>query len=250
MLLLAFLLGAIVLTVWVSNDVNLVGRYNGVQFAGETEPVTAEVITPENKRESRLEQLRKKLANFTDVALAPRAEEVAVIDNETDTATTTVTTATVPASTVKLCSNYHVASLPQLSGGLIYKESEGQRVFSVTETLPSESTTTPPTVTQRTVFLLPLRTAEQGVTDCVGATIVAVTPTGLPILNTEALKYSGSGEGTLIGYTLDGLTLYGRTTSIATDECGGATVGGVYRYYISPERETILNCFVAIPVAI
>jgi hypothetical protein len=88
------------------------------------------------------------------------------------------------------------------------------------------------------------------VTDCVGTDIIAVTPVGAPIRNSEVAKYSGSGENTLIGYTIDGLQLFGTTSSIDTDACGGAMVGGVYRYYLSPERNTIVNCFVAIPVAL
>jgi hypothetical protein len=246
-LILAFLVGGILLTLWFSADTAVRGSYSDMIFGGaNTATMTAEVVTLDDKRESRLAALRKKLSGFTDVALAPSTDEAAIEEELTSTATSTP-----PATaTVKLCSNYRVASVPKLTGGLTYAEAGGQRTFLLTETVLSESTSTPPLTTQTTVFTLPLRTGELGVTDCIGTDVVAVTPTGLPIRNSEVLKYSGSGENTLIGYTIDGLQLFGSTSSINTDECGGATVGGVYRYYLSTERATLINCFVAIPVAL
>ena len=247
MLLLAFLLGGIILTLWFSADSNATTTYREMLFGPETATMTAEIGTPKDDKQSRLEALRKKLSTFTDVALAPA--EVAV-ESEFVSATTTVPTEPDMVATVQRCANYRSVNVPQLTGSLTYGESGGQRTFSVTETSAVDASSTVSTTNQKVVFTLPLRIGSLGVKDCITADIVAVSPTGVPIRNSDVVAYSGSGESTLIGYTIDGLTLFGKTSSIDTDECGGATVGGVYRYYVSPERETLINCFVAIPVAL
>ncbi len=249
-LLLAFLLGAIVLTAWFSADTNATTSYRAMLFGPETTTtMTAEIGELKDDKQSRLDALRKKLATFTDVALAP--SEIAVTPEPLASATSTEPVAEPDAvAMVQRCANYRSVTVPQLTGGLTYSESGGQRTFSITETVTVDASSTVPTTNQRIVFTLPLRSADLGVTDCISADIVAVSPSGVPIRNSDVAAYSGSGESTLIGYTIDGLTLFGNTSSIETDECGGATVGGVYRYYVSPERDTLLNCFVAIPVAL
>lgn len=247
-LVLAFLVAAILMTLWFSADTTGQNKYADMIFGeGETEVKTAEIVTPVDKRESRLASLRKKLANYTDVALAPSEAVVAEVPAENTATTTTSAPVTAVAD---LCPNYGGVSVPVLTGLLAYTEGSGQRNFAVAETVPVTGSTTLPTVTMTTVFTLPLRTTPAGVNSCIARTVVAVTPTGAPILNTDVTKYSGAGEATLIGYTLDGFELYGNTRSLATDDCGGTTVSGTYRYYLSSERETILNCFAAIPVAL
>ena len=248
-LMLAFLVGGILLTLWFSASSSTQSGYTDMIFGGaETATMTAVVETPEDKRESRLASLRAKLAQYTDVALAPSTAEVAVETN-TDMTGEAIATSTTVAS-ADLCSNYSAVSLPVLSGQLTYAVSGGQRTFGKTETIPATSSTTLPTVTMATVFALPLRSVAVGFTSCIASNIVAVTPTGAPISNTDAGTYRASGEATLIGYTIDGFELYGNTSSLPTDSCGGATVSGTYRYYLSSERDTILNCFAAIPVAL
>ena len=247
-LLLAFLLGGIVLTAWFSADTKTTTSYSDMLFGTETATMTAEIGTPKDDKQSRLEALRKKLSNFTDVALSPsKVEEVPEPDV---IATSTEPNEPVMVAKVQRCANYRSVNVPQLTGGLTYGESGGQRTFSMTETSVVDASSTLTTTNQKIVFTLPLRTGNLGVKDCIGADIIAVTPTGLPIRNSDVATYSGSGESTLIGYMIDGLTLFGKTSSIDIDECGGATVGGVYRYYVSPERDTLINCFVAIPVAL
>ena len=247
-LVLAFLLGAIVLTVWFSADTNATTSYREMLFGAETATMTAEIGTPKDDKQSRLEALRKKLSTYTDVALAPT--EVEVVSEPAATATTSEPIKPDALAIVQRCANYRSVNVPQLTGGLTYGESGGQRTFSVTETSAVDASSTVVTANQKIVFTLPLRMGNLGVKDCISADIVAVSPTGVPIRNSDVAVYSGSGESTLIGYTIDGLTLFGKTSSIDTDECGGATVGGVYRYYLSPERATLINCFVAIPVAL
>lgn len=250
-LFLAFLLGGIVLTLWFTSDTKTTTSYRDMLFGTDTATMTAEVATPADDKQSRLEALRKKLATFTNVAMAPTPSEVEPEPNVAATSTeSNEPDGSAVVATVQRCANYRSVNVPQLTGGLTYQEAGGQRTFFVTETVAGDASSTALATNQKVVFTLPLRSASLGVKDCLTADIVAVTPTGLPIRNSDVAAYSGSGESTLIGYTIDGLTLFGKTSSIDTDECGGATVGGVYRYYVSPERKTLINCFVAIPVAL
>lgn len=248
-LVLAFLLGAILLTLWFSASDARQEQYTDMVFGNdEAKPMTAEVVTEEDKRESRLASLRAKLAKFTDVAMAPSTEDVPV--ENTDTSSSTTTDVAPAKATADLCANYGAVSVPSLNGALVYKINAGQRTFNIIENQPASSSTTEPTVITTTVFTLPLRTAALPTSSCIGSDIVAITPTGAPIRNSDYAKYKGSGEATLIGYTIDGFELYGQSSSLATDACGGTTVSGTYRYYLSSERDTILNCFAAVPVAL
>jgi hypothetical protein len=248
-LTLAFLVGGILLTLWFSASSGVQGEYADMIFGGsDTATRTAEVVTPEDKRESRLAALRAKLAKYTDVAMAP-SNDVPPVAEGVDTSVGT-TSDTVVVSQVDQCANYRAVVIPVLTGGLTYGESGGQRTFAMVETTEPTGSTSLPIVTNKTVFTLPLRTASLGMSSCVGSDVVAVTPTGLPIRNADYAKYRGLGEATLVGYTIDGFELYGQSSSLATDECGGASVSGTYRYYLSSEREAILNCFAAIPVAL
>jgi hypothetical protein len=249
MLLLAFLIGGILLTLWFSAGSVRQEAYSEMIFGGDdTATMTAEVVTPEDTRASRLASLRAKLAKYTDVAMAPSTEEVPV-ETVDDTATTT--TGVTPAKvTADVCANYAASSVPALNGQLTYGESGGQRTFGVMGTTEPTGSTSVPIVSVAAVFTLPLRTTALPTTYCIASDIVAVTPTGVPIRNSDYAKYRGVGEATLIGYTIDGFELYGASSNLQTDACGGTTVSGTYRYYLSSERDSILNCFAAIPVAL
>jgi hypothetical protein len=247
--MLAFLVGGILLTLWFSADTAGQGRYTDMIFGTENNAtMTAEVVTPEDARAGRLASLRAKLAKFTHVAMAPSEAEVPAESDSLNTFAST--TLDVPVVAVDTCSNYRAVSVPALSGLLTYAVAGGQRTFNTTQTIPAVSATSTPTVTMTSVFTLPLRDSSVGFTSCLSSDVVAVTPAGAPILNSDYAKYRSSGEATLIGYTLDGFELYGNSSSLATDACGGATVSGVYRYYLSSERPAILNCFSAIPIAL
>ncbi len=248
-LVLAFLVGGILLTLWFSASSARPEQFSDMIFGGDnTATMTAEVVTPEDMRQSRLASLRAKLAKYTDVAMAPSTEELPA---DTTTDTTATTTDETPAKvSADLCSNYGPTAVPALNGQLTYGEGGGQRTFSTTGTTEPTGTTSAPMVVMSTVFALPLRTTALPSTSCIASDIVAVTPTGAPIRNTDYAKYRGYGEATLVGYTIDGFELYGASSNLETDACGGATVSGTYRYYLSSERDTILNCFAAIPVAL
>jgi hypothetical protein len=248
-LVVAFLVGGILLTLWFSASTVRQEAYTDMIFGGDyTATMTAEVVTEEDSRASRLASLRAKLAKYTDVAMAPSTEDVPKENTPDDTATTTVDATETAAP--DLCANYGAVSTPALTGQLTYSETPGQRLFGITGTTEPTSSTSLPTVTVSTVFALPLRTSALPSTSCIASDIVAVTPTGAPIRNADYAQYRGAGEATLIGYTIDGFELYGASSNLQTDACGGTTVSGTYRYYLSSERDSILNCFAAIPVAL
>ncbi|MBY0538312.1 hypothetical protein K2P47_02850 [Patescibacteria group bacterium] len=248
-LLVAFLIGGILLTLWFSASTVQQEQYADMIFGGDnTATMTAEVVTPEDTRQSRLASLRAKLAKYTDVAMAPSVEEVSVETTNSENATTT--DEAPGKATADVCANYGATAVPALNGQLTYGESGGQRTFGTVGTTEPTGSSTVPATTVATVFVLPLRTTALPSPSCIASDIVAVTPTGSPIRNTDYAKYRGVGEATLIGYTIDGFELYGASSNLQTDACGGTTVSGVYRYYLSSERDTVLNCFAAIPVAL
>jgi hypothetical protein len=84
---------------------------------------------------------------------------------------------------------------------------------------------------------------------CVASDVIGIATDGSLIRNNEVGAYGVFGGGTLVGYALDGFPIYGVSEQKA-DICGGAMVGGQYRYVISSERATIINCFAGAPVAL
>ena len=146
---------------------------------------------------------------------------------------------------------YSSKTIAGLTGMQQYVERVGQRVFvEVQQPREVGTSTVPSAPTVTDIFSLPLRSTPLAFTSCIKDDIVAVSQTGVIIRNSDYIKYQGSGEATLIGYTLDGFPLYGRTNSITTDACGGAMIDGGYRYYLSAERKGVLGCFAGIPVAL
>jgi len=98
--------------------------------------------------------------------------------------------------------------------------------------------------------VLPIRTVGNSSSpSCLPTDAVAVALSGGLIRNNEAAGYRAFPEHVLIGHTIDGFPLYGYSER-QTDRCGGAVVDGAYRYYLSDTRDTVLDCFVAPPVAL
>jgi len=119
------------------------------------------------------------------------------------------------------------------------------RQYYTVETTEVASTTssTTETLVEKVVKLsLPIKFAPLGGQYCVASDIVGVTLGGSLLLNSEANLYKAFSSNTLIGYALDGFPVYGTGTSL-TDGCGGISVEGQYRYELSADRETIINCF-------
>jgi len=242
-----FLVVAIGVTVVWHYHTRPISHVATVNFDTHTATYTAEVATVPDTKNDRLAELRRKLAEDTSLS-APDTPTESVA-----TATATETKITAPVeSKIQLCGKSYVPkSIAGLTGQQQYTERENQRVFYEV-VMPLEIATVTPAVppTEKVLFTLPLRTVPLAATSCIKDDIVAVSPTGAVIRNTEYAKYQTRGESTLIGYTLDGFPLYGRTNSITTDACGGAMIDGSYRYYLSSERKGVLGCFAGIPVAL
>jgi hypothetical protein len=220
------------------------------------EPVEreAEVITsPGIDRPSLLSKMREKLAasgitfgSASDDDEAA-ADEPAPVDEE-------------PAVVLEEplhCSNYGEVSRLGFSGAR-FKEVEGARLIyregpSVTVTPDETATGTamlPPVSSDEILLQLPLRTNPLPAPTCLPYDVVGIALDGSLMRNDEMALYSVFGGETLIGYALDGFPLYGVRDDVVTDTCGGVVVGGMYRYYLSSERETLISCFSGEPVAL
>jgi hypothetical protein len=245
-----FLIVAIVITVVWSYHVHPVNRSTAIQFDSKTATYTASVAAVPDTKNERLAELRKKLSEDTSIN-APETPTDPVIANASPTSSEAITAPV--ASKILLCGkSYSPKTIAGLTGAQQYEERDNERIFFTTVVPPVDLATVTPTVapTEQVVFTLPLRTTPLSTQSCIKDDIVAISQTGGVIRNTDYAQYQESGEATLIGYTIDGFPLYGRTSSIATDACGGATVDGQYRYYLSDERKGVLGCFAGIPVAL
>lgn len=250
----AILLLAIFVTATSWPQSNSVSAYTTVisKVANDTE-YKATLASNINDKEERLNNLRKKISEQSNVATVD-----SVLDGSVPVATSTEDSPQTPTlvvasenNKIKQCGNYRVVATPNLTGTLTYIERDNQRVFytNVAESVVVGTSTEIKNV-EKVVLNLPLRTQPAPVTSCISADVVAVSLSGAPIHNKDYTNYAGSGEGALIGYTLDGYPLFGQSSTIETDACGGALIDGVYRYYLSPERKSVLNCFAGIPANI
>jgi hypothetical protein len=157
-----------------------------------------------------------------------------------------------------LCSNYLMyqpVSWPMYSGGVQIEVAEGARlvyqevVGEYKPDLPTATTGTavPPELKKSVLLQLPIRLSPAATPSCMQYDVVGVAQDGSLIRNGEVGLYGIFGAETLIGYALDGFPIYG-TSPTQGDTCGGVMVAGQYRYHLSVERDTVLNCFSAPPV--
>lgn len=76
---------------------------------------------------------------------------------------------------------------------------------------------------------------------------IAVDGTVLYNNNTDILRSASQYQ--LIGYALDGHSIYGPVTdSGALDDCGGRTTAAGYTYHVPKDKEKILTCFTSEPL--
>jgi hypothetical protein len=243
---ITFLVLAIIFTLLLT-DYSQVGPGLTIdtEFDTTTATITAEVVSTAVAREDRLASMRRKLseisAEFRSPAPEPTPEEVTVNEEEEEV---------VPVATVDVCATQRTQTIVWSSEPQQSVIRDGVRVFYTVSTPTFVGTTTVGTSSEKILLSLPVRTDALSFTSCIPSSVVAVTPTGMPIKNSDYALYQGLGEGTLIGYTLDGFELYGRTSSFDTDACGGAVIEGVYRYYLSADRPGVIGCFAGIPVVL
>lgn len=151
-------------------------------------------------------------------------------------------------SGVYRCNNYRVAGPAWSASGIRFQESEGVRVVYREITMPDVGTSTEPLQTREVLVQLPLRSLPLPTPSCLPTEVVGIAQDGSLIKTSEFALYGVFGQETIVGYALDGFPIYGTNPSVVTDQCGGVVEAGQYRYYLSAERENLLNCFAGVPV--
>lgn len=232
----------------VAIGVTLVRQYFG---GGEGEPVVAFVDTLEQEftaelvekaplsREERVAEMRRKIAEGGELTLSS-PEVAAAVSPEEDVMEEV---STVPEPGVQKCPGYSTYRGYWSPQGVHIELAEGARiVYRTLEQAPVGTTT----ATKDILVQLPAYPVYTG-SVCLPSDVIGIAQDGSLIRNDEVGLYGVFGEHTLIGYVFDGFPIYG-VSSMKTDDCGGAVVAGEYRYYLSDERETILNCFAATPI--
>ncbi len=187
-------------------------------------------------RAHRLSLMKEKVAAHTSQTAEPEDRlpdrVLATVDEEVSASTTL----SLGVKGEQRCGAYEPYTGVWQTTGLSFKVVEGARLLSRVTELGEES-----------ILQLPLRTFPLPMKSCLSTDVVAIALDGSLIRNTETALYSIFTEETLLGYTIDGFTLYGLTDR-ATDECGGAVVEGQYRYYLTAGSPQVLNCFAGIPI--
>lgn len=249
-----FLIAAIGTTVWQKrSSSNLVTEASQFAEVGDKE-YTAEVYAPETiSREERLADMRKKIAEGSGVTISsPETIVMAVEEVEEND---------IPENETKgeldKCLDYIEYSGLWPAVGVQLDVAEGARIVymeitsenELNQDVSSSSIVTLPEVQRDVLLQLPVRSGPMPGTSCIASDVVGIAKDGSLIRNREVGLYGIFGSGTIVGYALDGFPIYG-AGEVVSDECGGSIIGGQYGYYLSKDRETILNCFAAVPVDI
>lgn len=203
------------------------GKFNFDERVSELRDKIAGRNISDNDAESEVE-VTEATTTVEDVASEEDSGEVAILSE-------------------KRCSLYQPAGTLWDARGVKMQISEGARVFyrNGTATASVGSSTTP---TREVLAELPLRRSASGAY-CVPTDVIGITENGFLIKNSDVALFASYGGSALIGYALDGLPIYG-ASGVKTDQCGGTVVSGQYRYVLDSNRETIIACYAATPVAI
>lgn len=199
-------------------------------------------------KESRIERLKRKIEESGVVSYSEPEEDMFVSTGQTEDNTV------LPSEqTVQLCANYSESTFFNWNPtDITVQEVEGVRQYFTTKSVEVASTTASTTdlVVEKTVKLvLPVATMPIGGSTCLSSNIIGVAVDGSLMRNSEVGLYGIFSSETLLGYALDGFPIYGVGQSL-TDECGGRTVGGQYRYELSVDRETLISCYSGTPQTI
>ncbi len=222
----------------------------GLSVSDEEKTYTASLPdSPEGfAYDERVRELRKKiagssLAEYQDVTVEPTVGTTTEEGSEGETEETTDGTVVLAE---KRCSLYQVSNTPWDAREIKMQVSEGARIFYRTGATATVGSTT--TAAKEILARLPLRTSGTG-SYCVPSDVIGITENGYLIYNDDVALFASYGANALIGYALDGLPIYGASAE-KTDECGGARVGGSYRYILNTNRDTVIACFAATPIAL
>ncbi len=204
---------------------------------------TAEVPAMADPRPARLEELRAKVVSRLgneSVAVAPEVVDTPATSSPSVPAATSTTVATI-----KQCPSYRTLTVPWTPQSIIQENREGVRVYYERGLPDSLSSTTPELLRA----VVPLRSWPLPNPTCLPTDVIGIAMDGSLIRNDELALYTVFGADTLIGYSLDGFPIYGAST-INTDACGGAMVGGTYRYVLDAKRKGLITCFAGAPAVI
>jgi hypothetical protein len=207
----------------------------------------AVVYSPETQsREDRLASMRSKIAAGGELSLS--APEL-VIDEaalNNDSEVVVVDSGETALVGLKQCSNYSAYSGAWSPQGVQFTVVEGARlVYRENQVSGTTTSETRDVLLQLPMYSIPAKNK----TNCIPSDVIGIAQDGSLIRNSEAGMYQVFNDNTLIGYALDGFPIYG-ASQVATDVCGGAIVSGQYHYFLSKQRDTVLNCFAATPTAL
>ena len=195
---------------------------------------SAEIIEDTKlSKEERLRTLREKISARPPTVVSKPPEEANVPEPNRPL-----------ASGVQNCSWYAPSERVWSSTGITFALAEGNRL--VYREFKSETSATN-TASREVLLQLPLPVGPLDASTCVATDVVGIALDGSLIRNNEATLYRVFANDVHIGYALDGFPLYGIGAE-PTDTCGGRLAGGQYRYELSNNRETVLNCFSSPPV--
>lgn len=224
-----------------------------IQFVDSAqEEYSAEIILPESvSRESKLAEMKRKIAESGEVSISAPVDEEMGIEEEVVAEVVSEESLQGELINCPSYSTYAGAWSPdgvkfELSGGvrLVYRDvvSEPKTVSASTSSSSTESL-----INRLVLIELPIYPIVSK--SCIPTDVIGIANDGSLIRNNEAGLYGVFGPQTQIGFALDGYPIYGLSNN-TQDECGGEIVGGQYGYYLSSERETVLNCFTGRPSSI
>lgn len=219
-----------------------------VKFAEDEVEYKVEESAPvEDSRPARLAELRDKVKEYMkSVVVVEKEPDIVEVPPAPEEATDDML--------VDVCATYRAYSGSWNAKGLKFEVVEGARlvyreVDSSLVPASTASTSIEAVPTREVLVQLPLRSFPNKNATCLSSDVIGIATDGSLIRNNELGLYKVFGSETLIGYTLDGFTLYG-TGEGNLDKCGGKVVAGEYRYYIEPEREGIIGCYSGAPITL
>lgn len=242
---IVFLLVAIGTTLF-RQSLPISGQTSAVNLVEAPEQDRTAVVLETSKidREANLASLRRKIAEGEGLVAVTLVEEVAV-DEVVDTNIVSNPEGIVSTTSLQICTGYALYDGYWSPQNISFELAEGARVvYRLIESVVGTST-----VSGKEVLLQLPASPVFGGGHCLASDVIGIAQDGSLIKNDEVALYGVFGEHTLIGYALDGFPIYG-VSGVSTDTCGGVVAAGEYRYYLSDDRETVLNCFSATPVVL
>lgn len=242
-----FLLFAIGATLWNQYQTETITLKTLTLAEVDDSEYAANVAVPESlSREERLVAMRKKIAEGGEIIISTPEPVVEEVEREEEIAQPELTT-------VQRCSGYREFSGLWRVDGILFDVVESYRIiYREVESIPVQtaSGTSPTSNTKRDILLqIPVRTAPTSNPTCLSTNVVGVAQDGSLIRNNETGLYGVFGSNTLVGYALDGFPIFGMSNK-PSDKCGGHMENGQYGYYLSNDRDVVINCFSATPASL